>query len=167
MFPKKKGIKMKKIIARPGALIYLLPAVAFVPIAVYFTMLGTASGNLSNIVFALVFAFLAAYSFLYVNRYAAIVSFDGEVFRRRGFFTGFESSCPIDSVCHFATGAVFKEGLYLFLIDEEKVDKKRLDPFSKKGYICFKMTSRNKLFLDSIGSALTSDPVRIIDLNIK
>ncbi len=158
---------MKKIIARKGALIYLLPAAAFVPIAVYFLMQGIHSLLAANFVWFAVFALLSGYSFLYVNRYAAIVSFDGEMFRRRGFFGGFESSCPLDAVCHFATGAVFKEGLYLFLVDEEKVDKKRLDPFSKKGYICFKMTSRNKLFLDSIGSALTSDPVRIIDLNMK
>ena len=158
---------MKKIIARKGALIYLAPAVTFVPIVVYFLMQGIILHNLSSLVFSAVFAFLSFYSFLYVNRYAAIVSFDGKVFRRRGFFTGFESSCPIDSVCHFATGAVFKEGLYLFLIDEEKVDKKRLDPFSKKGYICFKMTSRNKIFLDTIDSALAANPSSIINLNMK
>ena len=141
---------MKKIIARKGALIYLAPAVAFVPVSVYFLMLGITGGSLSNIVFGLVLAFLSAYSFLYVNRYAAIVSFDGEVFRRRGFFCGFESSCLFDSVCHFATGAVFKDGIYLFLIDEEKPDKKRLDPFSKNGYVCFKATKRNLTLLDDI-----------------
>ncbi|MBQ3099428.1 MAG: hypothetical protein IJC50_00405 [Clostridia bacterium] len=158
---------MKKIIARKGALIYLAPAVVFVPVAVYFLMQGIFSLNIANFGWFVVFVFLSGYSFLYVNRYAAVVSFDGEVFRRRGFFTGFESSCPIDSVCHFATGAVFKEGLYLFLIDEEKVDKKRLDPFSKKGYICFKMTSRNKIFLDTIDSALAANPSSIINLNMK
>ena len=158
---------MKKIIARKGALIYLAPAVAFVPVAVYFLMLGITQGNISTVVFGAVFAFLSFYSFLYVNRYAAIVSFDGKVFRRRGFFYGFESSCPLDSVCHFATNAVFKEGLYLFLIDEERADKKRLDPFSKKGYICFKMTSRNKLFLDSIDSALAANPSSVINLQMK
>ncbi len=158
---------MKKIIARKGALIYLLPAVTFVPVAVYFLMQGIILHNISNLVLSAIFAFLSGYSFLYVNRYAAIVSFDGETFRRRGFFGGFESSCPLDKICHFATGGVFKEGLYLFLIDEEKPDKKRLDPFSKKGYICFKMTPRNKLFLDTIESALITAPTSIINLNMK
>lgn len=152
---------MKKVIARKGALIYLAPGVAFVPMTVYFLMRGIMTANLPSFGWAAVFAFLSGYSFFYVNRYAAIVGFDGKVFIRRGFFGGFQSSCELAKVRHFATGTVFKEGLYLFVIEDAKPDRKRLDPGSKNGYICFKLTAANKALLDMI------DPASIVDLDKK
>ena len=90
--------------------------------------------------------FLCLSSFLLwsLNRLACIVWIDEGLIKRKGLICGFYKECPINAIRSVEIKHVFREGDFIYLIDNST---HKYNQARKDSYICFRKTKKNIRFL--------------------
>lgn len=144
---------MKKIISSK-----LLPLLHFIFAIFFFTisilsltgeLLGLFEDKGAGIMWFIILLCFSALLVWDVNRMACIVCIQDGIIKRKGLFCGYYKECPVDSIRSVVTKSIWREGNFIYLVDDSAHE---FNSTRKNSYIRFLNTKKNVEFLRSFWS---------------
>lgn len=146
---------MKKVISSKTALVIssCLSVLSFVFsfLALGLELFGLADEKGAGFLSFGMFLLLSFFCLWYLNRSACVIWVENGTVKRKGLIWGFYKECPVDSIQMAKIQYAWREGNFIYLVDNSKhqFDRTRTD-----SYICFRKTKKNLDFLSTFWSGV-------------
>lgn len=151
---------MKKFITSKSYLIlYFLTLLLFLGLAclciIYDVMCVLENSNFGpGFLWGGIFLLLTVFCTFCLNRLSCFVWFETNMIKRRGLFCGFKRESKIEEIISIEIRHLYRDGDFIFLIDEKEYSDKMFDRFRKDSFICIR---KNKINLDFIRCFFDTD----------
>lgn len=86
---------------------------------------------------------------LVTDRLVYVITYEDGKITRKGIFGGFHKECPVSSIQKVVIRYVWREGEYIYLVDDSSC---HFDSARKDSYICFAKTKKNLAFVRTFWS---------------